>query len=296
MKELIVFLSPIHWNHVFQRPQHLALAFSKNRTVLFVSNSTKNYGWLSKARLNEIYPNLFELFPPKIGPNSSAGQFLAASQHDKKKHKLANAIIMLSRFIYSANYIIDGLYIRYLKAKFKPERLIIWVSSPAYLFSIPLIGKSNLLVYDRLDDFANMPGFGKETKFFDLLLTKKADIVFSSSKKLNEIARMHSKKPVILRNAVEYDHFAVNSEKVDCPADLISIHQPRICYIGVIGDWVNLEMVKEVAVSHPHWHFVFIGPNRLKTDFLNIQNIHFLGKKPYSLLPQYLAKDRKSVV
>ena len=293
MKELIVFLSPIHWNHVFQRPQHLALGFSRNRTVVFVSNSTNNTGWLGKGRVVTINSSLYDVYPPKIGPNSSAGQVLATSQHNNKNcksHKLADGIIAFSRFVYSINYILDGLYLRFLIANFKPQRIILWVSSPAYLFSIPFIGKTDLLIYDRLDDFANMPGFGKETKFWDLILAKKADVVFSSSKKLNDFAKLHSRKPIILRNAVEYAHFDVSNKEVTCPPDLFSIPEPRICFVGVIGDWIDLELVAKVAISHPQWHFVFIGPYKSKKNsYTTVPNIHFLGKKSYSTIPSYLA-------
>jgi hypothetical protein len=288
LNELILYLSPIPWDHVRQRPHHFAGQLAIKRSVIFVSNpATANDKWVSKGRLRFVAPQLYELHPPKIGPTSRAGNFLAQSR-SAFGHKLINGIIVISRFINSLNYIIAGLYIRLLILRFKPKRVIVWVSSPAYLFSIVFLGKKDLLVYDRLDDFSNMAGYGNETKLWDLIMTIKADIVFSSSEKLHSFAKSYNAKAVMLRNAVEYEHF---SKKVEMgpPLEISTIPKPRIGFIGVVGNWLDLSLIKQISVSHPEWHFVFIGPIESRIDILaNVTNVHFLGKKPYELLPIYL--------
>jgi glycosyltransferase involved in cell wall biosynthesis len=54
-------------------------------------------------------------------------------------------------------------------------------------------------------------------------------------------------------------------------------------------------LIRAVALRHPEWHFVFIGPQsegEPSTDLsqlFGLSNVHWLGPKPYSQLPRFLA-------
>jgi glycosyltransferase involved in cell wall biosynthesis len=89
-----------------------------------------------------------------------------------------------------------------------------------------------------------------------------------------------------------------------CPSDLSSIPHPRIGYVGSINLKVDLLLVAEIARRRPDWHWVFIGPvlhnraeNPWNAEFQaglaacdKLDNIHFLGGKPYSLVPSYTTR------
>jgi len=289
LNELILYLSPIPWDHVRQRPQHIADRLASKRNVIFVSNPTSNDKWLSIGVLKLVAPRLYELHPPKIGSTSKTGSYLAQPRVGFGR-EMIKGIIALSRFLNSLNYVVAGLYIRLLISRLKHRRVIIWVSSPAYLLCIPFLGRRNLIVYDRLDDFGNMPGYGKETKLWDLIMTMKADIVFSSSEKLHAFARSHNGNAVLLKNGVEYYHFDLDQKnKMMPPTDILAIPKPRIGFIGVVGDWIDLSLIKKMAIDHSEWNFVFIGPVEASLHIMsNLKNVYFLGKKPYELLPRYL--------
>jgi hypothetical protein len=59
-------------------------------------------------------------------------------------------------------------------------------------------------------------------------------------------------------------------------------------FFGLIADWVDLELIKFLAVSRPDCSFVLLG--KVSTDvslFDGLGNVHLLGQKPYEALPGY---------
>jgi glycosyltransferase involved in cell wall biosynthesis len=68
------------------------------------------------------------------------------------------------------------------------------------------------------------------------------------------------------------------------------IPRPRIGYAGII-DWrVDLELVREIALRHPAWQMVMLGPviGMDAQALPRAANLHYLGMKPYRDLPAYL--------
>jgi glycosyltransferase involved in cell wall biosynthesis len=62
-------------------------------------------------------------------------------------------------------------------------------------------------------------------------------------------------------------------------------------YFGVIDERLDIDVVGEMAALRPEWQFVMIGPV-VKIDEASLprrDNIHWLGGKAYSELPDYLA-------
>jgi UDP-galactopyranose mutase len=71
----------------------------------------------------------------------------------------------------------------------------------------------------------------------------------------------------------------------------VEIPHPRLGFFGVIDERMDLQLVEQVARLRPVWHLVLVGPI-VKIDPKSTPqapNIHYLGKKPYDLLPEYLA-------
>src|SRR5205823_5722054 len=59
-------------------------------------------------------------------------------------------------------------------------------------------------------------------------------------------------------------------------------------FFGLIGDWVDLSLVRELALARPDWSITLIG--KAATDLRPLQglpNVHLLGPKPYASLPGY---------
>ena len=92
-------------------------------------------------------------------------------------------------------------------------------------------------------------------------------------------------------NAADVEHFK-KSMHLDTmiPPELENIPKPIIGFIGSIDHWMDWEVVESVALAHPDWSIVVIGPNSHpnRDDFPKMKNVHLLGKKKYSELPAYI--------
>jgi glycosyltransferase involved in cell wall biosynthesis len=74
------------------------------------------------------------------------------------------------------------------------------------------------------------------------------------------------------------------------PQDLKVISKPRLVFVGGISYWLDLELLRHMAMSRPNWQIVMIGPVMTDIGLLkNLENVHFLGRKNYDYLPDYLA-------
>ena len=69
------------------------------------------------------------------------------------------------------------------------------------------------------------------------------------------------------------------------------IKGPIIGFIGVIQEWVDLELIYKIAEENPGWSVVMVGPvgagvnlHRLKS----LPNVYFTGAKKPEELPKYI--------
>lgn len=92
---------------------------------------------------------------------------------------------------------------------------------------------------------------------------------------------------LLLENGVDYPHF--NKETVE-PDDLANIPHPRAVYIGAIDKRLDIDSLIDLAKARSDVSIVIIGldtSNQTK-KFDEVDNIYFLGKKSYEVIPEYL--------
>ena len=126
-------------------------------------------------------------------------------------------------------------------------------------------------------------------------LLKTADIIFTTIPKLQErCSAVRPDRCFYFPNVADYNHFSKTRESGVIPKDIESISKPRIGFIGAISDYkVDFTLIEYIANLHPNWHWVLIGQVGegqpwTSIERLQLPNIHFLGPKPYDLLPDYL--------
>ncbi len=86
-------------------------------------------------------------------------------------------------------------------------------------------------------------------------------------------------------------HFAQARQVTADPPDQASIPHPRLGFVGVIDERMDLQLLTGIADQRPDWHLVMLGPV-VKIDPGSLPrrpNIHYLGSKAYSDLPAYIA-------
>ena len=84
-------------------------------------------------------------------------------------------------------------------------------------------------------------------------------------------------------------------KKMSPNSDIKTIKKPVIGFVGGIDDSVDLNLVKYLARERPDWSVVMIGAvsknlrNKILRDY-SMENLSFLGSKPFELIPAYVDK------
>lgn len=116
-------------------------------------------------------------------------------------------------------------------------------------------------------------------------LIKMASAVLYSGRKLFDEATDVPHR-VYLQQAVDFDHFAIPA--LETAQEVASIPSPVLGYFGAMDFVMDIPLMMEVARRRPNWHWVMIGMRSNLMQAVDVPNIHFLGTRPYSDLPQYL--------
>ena len=129
-------------------------------------------------------------------------------------------------------------------------------------------------------------------------LCGEVDQVFVTSPELKRKLSPYSRHIRFDPNVADQAHFstAMSLPMSSIPADIASISEPRIGFIGAVSSYkLDFSLIAAVARAHPSWQFVFIGPTGegepyTDTTLLDIEpNVHLLGQRSYGILPNYCA-------
>lgn len=175
---------------------------------------------------------------------------------------------------------------------------LLWVYIPTvarYLDLLPARG----LVYHCIDRWWAFTEYDSdEMRRCHEILCRRADHVFASSRELLEDCSQWTERVSYVPHGVDIAHFErAVTEPLKRPADLPAGGRPIVGFIGLLDDWVDLTLVRDVATANPGAEIVLIGAARVPTDTLAaIPNIHLLGRKPFAELPAYLAQFEVALI
>ncbi len=261
----LVCFAHLHWDFVWQRPQHLLSRFAQYGRVFYVEDAFFHADDLVephmevKERQNGVKVLVVHL------PHRFRGDEAATEQAQSD---------ILSQFFAE-----NGL-----------NQYVFWYYTPMAL------GKSRqftpvLTVYDCMDELAQFKFAPPELRQREQELFKKADLVFTGGQRLYESKREQHADAHSFPSSIDKQHFgqARNPELAE-PADQAGIAHPRIGFFGVVDERLDIELLRQLATNHSEWQFVIIGPV-VKIDPASLPhnaNIHYLGGKDYQELPAYL--------
>jgi glycosyltransferase involved in cell wall biosynthesis len=150
----------------------------------------------------------------------------------------------------------------------------------------------NACVYDNMDELSAFVGAPAEMLEMEQALFDRADVVFTGGHSLYEAKRDRHSNIHAFPSSVDTAHFAIaRSREIIEPEDQAPIPHPRLGFFGVIDERFDVALLGALARLRSDWQFVMIGPVA-KIDgatLPRLPNIHWLGCKPYSDLPRYLA-------
>lgn len=255
----ILCLSHLRWNFVYQRPQHLLSRASERRRVFFFEEPIYQ-DREAFLEMRSEQPNLVVAVPHLPHGLNEAQQ-------------LELQAILLDELI--STYHIN----RYLS----------WYYTPMALkFTKHL--EPEIVVYDCMDQLSHFKGASPELPRLEHSLFTKADLVFTGGHSLYEAKRDLHPSVYAFPSSVDVKHFAKGRERHALPVDMLSIKGPKIGYMGVIDERIDLDLIEGIARRRPDWNIIMLGPV-VKIDpasLPQLPNIHYLGGKGYNELPHYL--------
>lgn len=258
--QTIIVMSHLRWNFVFQRPQHLLSRLAEHYHIIFFEEPMFH---------DREHLAVISLPLPNVTVYTPHTPVKAAGFHDDQLPYLKPLI-------------------RQLITDF--EDYIVWFYTP---MAIPLLDELHprLIVYDCMDELAAFKNSPKQLLQRENALFKKADIVFTGGPSL--FRTKHERHPNVhcFPSSVDVAHFGQALDRTSIHPTHRDLPQPRLGFYGVIDERIDIGLIAKLADAHPEWQIVLVGPvaKISAADLPQRPNIHYLGQRPYSELPQFLA-------
>ena len=261
----LVCFAHLHWDFVWQRPQHLLSRFAQQGRVFYVEDA---------------FYHADDLVEPHMEVKERQNGVKVLVVHLPQHLRADEAAAEQAQFGVLSRFFTDNSITQF----------VAWYYTPMALGKSRLFAPA-LTVYDCMDELAQFKFAPPELRQREQELFKKADLVFTGGQRIYEAKREQHHDAHPFPSSIDKEHFgqARNPELAE-PADQAGIAHPRIGFFGVIDERLDIELLGALATNHPEWQFVIIGPV-VKIDPATLPhnaNIHYLGGKSYQELPAYL--------
>jgi glycosyltransferase involved in cell wall biosynthesis len=225
-------------------------------------------------------------------------RWLKGPRHVEKNLYVATLPLVLPFFQMSVvinqinNWFILKILLHWIK-KLNFHNPILWTYNP---YNESLVGKlgEKLSIYGCVDELSASKGLVRSqvVSYLEKRLIKKVDIVIVTHENLYKSKKALAKGIYLIPNGADIEHFSsATLPTTPIASEMKDIPKPIIGYLGTIQYWIDLELVRYLAVSRPKWSIVLIGPvGRLAKigKIKDVPNVYLLGRKDYATLPSYL--------
>ncbi len=155
------------------------------------------------------------------------------------------------------------------------------------------------IVYEYIDEITpqitgNIPEFVFKRHEY-LLKNEKITVVATSDKLFDQVKPYRENNMIMLNNGVDYDHWNIQRENIECPEDIkdiIALGKIVVGYHGALAQWIDYELLKRIA-HDKRFILLLIGfehdGNLKKSGVLEYDNVYYLGAKNYQELNAYCA-------
>ena len=166
------------------------------------------------------------------------------------------------------------------------------VFNPAAGMIAGMLGESQIIYY-CVDEYTAFTGASNGLKEIEDDLFRRAHLVVVSAQRLFESKSHLNPNTHVIRHGTDWCHFSTALDTyLRVPKEIADLPRPIIGFHGLLADWVDFELIKEVAERFSTGSVVLIGKTSVdaaeKIKVLDgLPNVHRLGRKPYSELPAY---------
>lgn len=263
------YFSPIMWDDLKQRPQHIAEELSKDHEVIFIEPSVSFIkGYRSKFyKKREFWVN------PKL------------------------KIVRLSGIL-NVPKSLNFLNLKWV-SDFKNKRLkryldesqIIWMGSPIFRPYLKY-KKNQTVIYDKMDDYSALTEnllLKKQLISDEKILLDEANLIFTSSDTFFENLSRRYKDIYLIKNALSSDFF--RGKENDAPEFLTQLMRDEkkkiFGYIGSIDHWFDFQVIHEILEKSEDNVVVLIGRFNVKVE--NKKNLFCFESVPKELIPDVIS-------
>jgi hypothetical protein len=174
---------------------------------------------------------------------------------------------------------------------------IVWYSLPGMLDMVDDL-PARLRIYHAIDEYTSYSNHTETSRHALLQREKKlmaaVDAVVVVSQKLYDAKSPHNPHTFLVPNAVNYASYQAALNDPELPPELAAIPEPRLGYIGLIGDKLDYPMLLDLARKNTQWSLVFLGIVRLSQRqeiwqaMVDLPNVHHLGAVDVHHVPHYV--------
>jgi glycosyltransferase involved in cell wall biosynthesis len=259
---VLLCLSHLRWDFVFQRPQHLMTRAADQYRVVFFEEPVAAADQAPRIEVRRSAEGVL-VATPLLPPG------LDATAADAAQRDLLNALL----------------------ADLAAPVSVSWFYTPMALdFAGHL--RPAVTVYDCMDELSLFRGASPRLTLLERRLLKEADLVFTGGRSLHAAKRRLHPDAHLFPSSVDAAHFRrARSWEGPEPEDQAGLARPRVGFFGVLDERMDYALLDAVAAARPDWQLIMVGPTaKIDPAALPRQpNLHWLGMKSYADLPAYLA-------
>jgi UDP-galactopyranose mutase len=257
---VLLVLSHLRWDFVFQRPQHLITRAARDYEVVFFEE-----------------PQEDDDAAPRLDRFERAGVLVVRP-------------VLLSGLSPEVSMATQRALLGALLAPRAGRRLALWFYSPMFM---PVAAQvpADAVVYDCMDELSAFRGAPPAMLEMERRLLARADLVFTGGRSLFDAKRGRHPSVYLFPYSINARHFGRARHGLPEPAALAPLPHPRIGFFGVVDERMDLALVAALAALRPRWSFCMIGPVAKidPTSLPRAANIHWFGAYDYRDLPAHLA-------
>ena len=263
----VIMLANIEWSARYQRPQQLATQFARHghRVFYVIAFPTMPIGTTAGYTIVEVSDKVFEVRLPAACSFNHHNEVLS----EPRLHGYLKAL--------------DELAYRWRIAD-----AVVCPHLPSWSNLCIALRDRRLwkIVYDCMDDWDGFPGIESAVIAAEKDLVQRADAVAITGTFLAQKWAPVAQRYEIIRNGVDASLFRERCK----PNNSFSFKHPTVGYYGALADWIDIDLIAELAERNPQWHFVLAG-DIFVSDLRGLdakKNVTLLGLRPFDEMPSLL--------
>jgi glycosyltransferase involved in cell wall biosynthesis len=169
---------------------------------------------------------------------------------------------------------------------------ILWFSDLAQAAILDIV-RPKCVVFHVTDDYSQFPTAPKSVSTVEHYVASRSDVIFITHPDLQGKFNALRKPVHFLPHGIDAQRFL---KRHPLPSEYRSIPQPRVIYLGAIAEWMEWDILYELANRCLTFSFVFIGSMTATSQIarkkwsaiVELPNVYWLGPKNRDQVPAYL--------